>query len=208
MFTYWIIGLTVLSSLVAFEKPVLFDKLKFNAYDVKRFKSYYRLFSHAFVHGDLMHLLVNMFVLWSFGQHVESLMGLIFGSFSWILFLILYVGGVVMASLPSLKKHADNPYYNAVGASGGVAAILFSFILMQPLSMLGLFLVIPIPAFLFGVLYIWYESSMQNKRDGIAHDAHVVGALFGFTFTILLKPSLILDFVLQIKEGVSGFLGF
>lgn len=207
MLTYWIIGLTVLISLAAFEKPALFDKLKFNAYDIKRFGSYYRLFSHAFIHGDYMHLLVNMFVLWSFGQHVEELMNIYFGAFAWFLFLLLYAGAVVMASVPALKKHGDNPYYNAVGASGGVAAILFSFILMQPLSMLGLFLVIPVPAFLFGVLYIWYESSMQNRRDGIAHDAHVVGALFGFSFTILLKPTLFLDFIFQIKEGVMGFMG-
>jgi len=204
MITYILIGLSVLMSLMSFSNVNLFDRLKLNPYSVKESGQYYRVLSHGFIHADIGHLFINMFVLWSFGTALEDLFQIYFGPWGIVFFLIIYFGGMIVASLPALKKHGDNPYYNAVGASGAVASVLFSYILINPVSMLGLMLVIPIPAFVFGILYIWYETKMQNRNDGIAHDAHVFGALFGFTLTIVLDPYFIIEFFTQIFEKVQG----
>ena len=103
--------------------------------------------------GRMSHLLVNMFVLFQFGRSVESTFESIFGEIrGTIFYLLLYFGGIVFSSLPTLKKEANNPYYRSIGASGAVSSVLFSYILMFPTSMLGFMIVIPIPAIIFGVL--------------------------------------------------------
>ena len=163
-------------------------------------KQWHRLLSHALVHADFMHLLVNMIVLWSFGRIVEAYFTGMFGFQGNYYFLMLYAGGVVIASLPSLFKHKDNPSYNAVGASGAVSAVLFSAILFQPLSKIYLFFIpIGIPAFIFGPLYLAYEIYMDKKsQDRVAHDAHYWGAIFGLLFTIVVQPEIVPYFFNQI----------
>lgn len=202
MITYLIIGLTGIVSYIAFSNRDLFQKYLFDPYLITHKKQYYRIISHAFLHGSWPHLLVNMFVLWSFGQAIESTFDQLFAGAGTLYFLVLYFGGVITSSLPTLKKEANNPYYRSIGASGAVSAVLFSYILIYPTSMLGFMIVIPIPAILFGVLYIWYEKRMaeQGINDGIGHDAHYYGALYGVLVTIMFKPALLMNFVRQILD--------
>ncbi|MFT6323466.1 MAG: membrane associated rhomboid family serine protease [Halieaceae bacterium] len=150
-----------------------------------------------------------MFVLWQFGVFVEHTFVLEFGGIGTFYYLILYLGGVFAASLPSIQKHGDNPYYTSIGASGAVAAVLFSYILMFPTHTLGFMIVIKIPAIVFGGLYLWYEKKMANENvnDGIGHDAHYFGALFGVAATLLFKPSFLLNFIQQITISLSSWLG-
>ncbi len=172
----------------------------FNAYSVHHQKQWYRLLSHALVHGDWMHLGVNMFVLWSFGTSVERYFNAYFGLKGSFMFIILYLGGVAFASLSALIKQRDNFSYNSVGASGAVGAVLFASILLNPASKIYLFFIpIGIPAFLFGPLYIAYEMYMEKRSsDNIAHDAHYWGAIFGFILPLLFEPKLFLVFIDQI----------
>jgi membrane associated rhomboid family serine protease len=198
--TLIIISITALVSFNCFSNRSLFDKLKFNAYAVAQQKQWYRLFSHALVHGDWMHLGVNMFVLWSFGSSVERYFTAYFGFKGTVLFIILYLGGVAFASVSALIKHKDNYYYNSVGASGAVGAVLFASILLNPMSSIYLFFIpIGIPAFIFGPMYIAYEVYMAKRyNDNIAHDAHYWGAVFGFILPILFEPKLFVVFLEQI----------
>ena len=198
--TLIIIGITALMSINCFSNRWLFDKLLFNAYSVSHQKQWYRVFSHALVHGDWMHLGVNMFVLWSFGTSVERYFNAYFGFKGTILFIILYIGGVAFATASALLKHKDNYYYNSVGASGAVGAVLFASVLLNPMSSIYLFFIpIGIPAFIFGPLYIAYEVYMSKRSsDNIAHDAHYWGAVFGFILPILFEPKLFLAFINQI----------
>lgn len=169
----------------------------FNAYAAHHQKQWYRMLSHALVHGDWMHLFVNMFVMWSFGTSVETYFNDYFGLKGSFMFIVLYLGGVAFASLPALLKHKDNYYYNSVGASGAVGAVLFASILLNPMSKIYLFFIpIGIPAFVFGPLYIAYEMYMEKRsNDNVAHDAHYWGAIFGFVLPLLFEPKLFLDFV-------------
>ena len=118
-----------------------------------------------------------------------------------ILFLVMYLLTIVLADTPTYFKYQDNPNYSAIGASGGVSGILFAFILFMPWSMLGLFFVVPIPAIVFGVLYLWYESwSAKNSRDNIGHDAHFWGAVAGVVITIIYRPTIFIDFISKLTN--------
>jgi len=187
-----IIG-TVIVSLLAFNNRELFRRLAFNAYDIKHFKNNYRFFSYALIHADWIHLFVNMMVLYSFGRTVEQYYEMLFGVKGIFYFILLYVGGVALSTLPSYGKHKDDYSYTAVGASGAVSAVVFSFIIFDPLNKLMIFPIpIGIPAIIFGILYLVYSAYMGKKNiDNVGHDAHFWGAIFGFVFTIALKPSLV-----------------
>jgi len=198
--TVIIIIITVVISYWGLTNKAFFNKLSLIPYRTVHKKEYYRIFTHAFLHADYMHLGVNMFVLYSFGTYVESILkqlqeaGMIG---SWIVtYLTLYVGGIVIATLTSIKKHKDDPYYVSIGASGAVSAVVFTAIFFAPMQMLTLFFIIPIPGIVFGVLYLLYSNYMSKKTgDNINHDAHLTGALFGFLFPVLINPKLFLIFL-------------
>ncbi|MDD3893309.1 MAG: rhomboid family intramembrane serine protease, partial [Bacteroidales bacterium] len=171
-------------------------------------KQWYRLITHAFVHADYMHLFINMLVFLSFGIVVEKMFGelKLIGIISnpTFHFVTLYLGGTIIASLTTLKKHKDNYYYNSVGASGAVSAIVFTSIFFQPLSNLYLMGIIPIPAIVFGVVYLVYSNYMSRKStDNINHDAHFIGAVFGFIYPLLIDPKLFKIFLNQLGLWVN-----
>ncbi|MEE4284785.1 MAG: rhomboid family intramembrane serine protease [Mariniphaga sp.] len=196
MITYLIIGITAVVSFLAFQNVSLMEKLQFNAAQVVHRKQYYRLISHAFVHVSWTHLIVNMLVLYFFGRNVESYFGYFFGNRAEIYFVVLYIGGMLVSNIWSLIKHQNDYYYNAVGASGAVSAVLFTFIFLDPWEMLYLFAIIPIPGIVFGAGYLIYSYQMgKRKSDNVAHDAHFLGAVFGFVFPIILKPDLFSRFI-------------
>lgn len=189
--TLAIIGVTVLVSLAALNNAALFEQLLFQPFAIHERKEWYRFLTHAAVHGSIMHLLVNMYVLWMFGTAVEQAYGQITGNDPWLPYLVLYIGGVIFSALPGYYKHRHDPAYRAVGASGATSAVVFSFILLHPDTKLMLiFLPIPLAAWIFGGLYLFYEWYMSKRgRDGIAHDAHYFGALYGIAFTAMLEPA-------------------
>ena len=196
MITWIIIGITAAVSYFAFQNSPLMDKLQFNAALIVHRKQYYRIISHAFVHVGWTHLLVNMMVLYFFGPHVEGYFRFEFEDRGTLFFLILYIGGIIISNAWSLIKHQDNYYYNAVGASGAVSSVLFTFIFSNPWEMLYLFAIIPIPGILFAVGYLLYSYQMSRREsDNVAHDAHFLGAVYGFVFPIVLKPELFSRFI-------------
>ena len=207
--TLIIIIITIAVSLSANGKPGLYSKLLFNPYRVHHHKEWYRIFSHALIHdtNNIFHLGFNMYVLYSFGNVAETLLSYNLGKIGAVYYLIIYVGGIFAASIPSLIKHKDNYHYNSVGASGAVSAILFTTIAFMPFTGgIGImFIPLDIPPLIFGVLYIAYEVYM-GKRGGsnIAHDAHIGGAVFGFLFSLIFVPNAFVNFFTQVM-GVLGF---
>lgn len=202
--TYALIGITVLISLQAFYNHTMKGQLLFYPFVMVRHKEWHRLISSGFIHANFMHLAVNMYVLYSFGRITEAYFKAYFGVMGPILFLIMYVLAIPMASLYDLLKHKDHSYYTALGASGAVSAVLFSAILFAPSMKIG-FLFLPPQlaqnAVVMGVLYLVYSHVMAKKQiDNIGHDAHFFGALFGFIFPILLKPQLFILFIHQLKS--------
>jgi membrane associated rhomboid family serine protease len=201
MITILIIVITVVVSITAMENPSLKNKLMFNAYMIKNRKEWFRFFSSG-IHADFMHLAFNMFSLYMFGRGVETMYGFddVFGAKGPLFFILLYVGGLAMSSIYSYEKNKDNVYYNALGASGAVSAVVFASIILAPTQkLMMLFLPIPIPAYLFGLIFLGIEYYLGKRgQSNIGHDAHFWGAVYGVVFTIILKPSLATDFIAKI----------
>jgi membrane associated rhomboid family serine protease len=138
-----------------------------------------------------------MFVLFSFGDIVSQFFDYHFGLKGNVYFILLYIGGLAFSTLFDFGKYKNDPYYNAVGASGSVAAIVFSSILLYPAGKIYLFFIpIGIPSPLFGVLYLAYSVYMGKKgTDNIGHNAHFWGAIYGLIFTIAIKPEFFTLFI-------------
>jgi membrane associated rhomboid family serine protease len=203
MITPIIIAVTVGISILAFRNERLFDRLQLNPYLVNHRNQLHRIVTHGFLHADWIHLLVNMIVLFSFGSAVENRLDILeskgmIGN-STFHFLILYFIGMMISTVSTIRKYKDNYNYNAIGASGAVSAVVFAFIFFSPTNTLLLMGIIPIPAIIFGVLYLIYSQYMRRKSGGnVNHDAHFIGAVFGFIYPILLEPSLVRYFISQI----------
>lgn len=189
-------------SLLGFSNHILFSKFLFKPYSILKNKEWYRFISSAWLHADYMHLLVNLFVLYSFGNYLEYFLNVYYEEQSLVLYLFLFLGSTVISHIPSYVKHKSNYNYEAVGASGGVSGILFAYILINPLSMLELYLFIPIPAIVFGILYLWYSYYMSKKNiDNIGHEAHIYGALGGMMLITIIKPEIWVSFFNQLFKN-------
>ncbi len=181
---------TCLVSYSCFQNPELKSRLLHYPYQEKRSGEFYRWISSGFIHGDGMHLLFNMIVLYQFGNLAEKFYVLEYGEIiGRNLYLLVYLATILFADIPSYLKHKDNPRYSSLGASGGTSGIMIIYCMYAPWAM---FAFPPIPAILFAILFIFY-SSFASKRaasDGIDHQAHFWGAMFGIATTLVFLPRL------------------
>lgn len=201
--TVVLLVITLIASLLAFNNEELMRKWILNPYMVHHRKQWWRMLTSGFIHADSMHLFFNLFAFYGFGLAVENYYEAIFKEKGIFYFILLYLGAIVIANAPSLHKNKDNHYYNSLGASGAVSAVIFAAILFQPWSKIYIFGIIGIPGILMGPLYLFAEYKMGQKGGtGINHDAHFWGALFGLLFTIALKPGIVLFFFDQLINGI------
>lgn len=199
--TILIVVVTAVISIMGFSNRRLINELIMDPILIKS-GQYYRLLTSGFVHSDYMHLIFNMFTLYSFGQYTELSFFNHYGKFT---FTIVYLVGIIVSSIPSYIKNRNNTRYLALGASGGVSAILFSSILLNPWATLGIFF-IPCPAIIFGVLYLGYSWYMNKKgTDNIGHEAHFYGAIFGLAITIIIEPSVFPYFIEALQHPHFNF---
>lgn len=193
MITIFIIILTSLISYQAFRDYNLADKLIFQPATV-RDGEWYRLFTYALLHADFMHLLFNMFTFYLFGSYIETVFKIELGSRDGSLaFIGLYVGGILFSILPTYISKKNNYYYKGLGASGAVSAVVFAYILINPMNYMGiLFIPIMLPAFIFGLLFIFLSVYLDRKEvGGINHSAHITGGLYGVVYSTLLYLALV-----------------
>jgi membrane associated rhomboid family serine protease len=183
--TVLLIILTSVVSLYAlYSNPQLLQKGMLRPYYTVRNGQWYQLITSGFLHAGTGHLLVNMFTLFFFGTTMERSLGVSH-------FIALYFFSQIISALPSLLKYQNDPSFASLGASGAVEGVLFAFIMLYPFRSIYLFLIpIPIPAFLFGVLFIAY-SIYENKQDRgvINHEAHIAGAMAGIVYMMIMVPS-------------------
>jgi membrane associated rhomboid family serine protease len=199
--TYVLIGITVVVSMYAFNQPEIMKKLILNPYVVKSRGEYYRFLTSGFLHKDHMHLIFNMITLYFFGQIIETVFFAIFGSKGAIYYVLLYLLAIVVSDIPSYFKYRHSPGYNSLGASGGVSAIVFAFILFLPLEDISIYFFIPIKGFILGILYLIYSYYQGRKGgDNINHDAHLYGALFGLIYCVVMYPPSVQNFIDQIRN--------
>ncbi|MGI4740151.1 MAG: rhomboid family intramembrane serine protease [Janthinobacterium lividum] len=207
-----LIGLTVAISAYAWSKPELMRAWILEPYVMARSSGqWYRLLTSGFLHADWSHLLFNMFAFYSFGPVVLYTLAESYGPGAGVgLFLLLYLGGIIVSDLPSYFQHRDDRDYRSLGASGGVASVLFASILLFPVNTNGGGIIIfplpfPIQPFIFGVLYLAYSWYMGRRRgDNVNHDAHFYGALFGVLLLLVLIPGVLPHFMQQVSTFISN----
>lgn len=191
--------LTLGTSLYVFSNPTLYSKLMLHPYSIYRDKKkYYTILTSGLIHKDWMHLFFNMITFYYFAFTLESIMVMQSGSLGHLYFALIYLASLILSDIPTILQYKNNPGYYSLGASGAICAVLFSFILFQPKMTLGLFMIIPMPAYIFAFLFLGYCIWASRKaKDGINHDAHLFGALSGLILTILLYPWIVPHFISQ-----------
>lgn len=178
-----LIASVVVVSVVGFASDAVQRALVLNPYRVWR-GQLWRLLTAGWIHADVVHLGLNMFVLYVFADRVRAKLGD-------SLFIGLYVSAVVIAYLPSTLRYRNRPRYSSLGASGAVAAVMLSAILLYPRMKLALlFIPFPVPGAVFGALYLLYSVWRSwGSDDDVNHDAHFAGALYGGLVTFLYSPA-------------------
>jgi len=202
--TLSIIVLTCLISATAFNNSKILNDLIFWPPAISMRHQYYRFITCGLIHADMMHLAFNMITLFFFGRYLEAhYMGEL--GLPHYSYLVLYVGAIIVANIPTYLKRRDDYNYRSLGASGGVCAVLFAFILLRPWTTIRV-VVLPIPAIIYAGLFLAYSAYMGKRGgDNVNHDAHFWGALFGVVFTIALHPSVVNTFWNELSQPRFDF---
>lgn len=138
----------------------------------------WQLVTYGFLHGSIMHIVLNMYALYMFGGLIERVMGA--RRFTIYYFTCLVAAAV--AQLAVIYLFESERMYPTVGASGAVFGLLGAFAMLFPREQLMLIPIpIGIPAWLFVILYGAAELifGVTGTLAGIAHFAHLGGLLAG-----------------------------
>ena len=211
-----LIFITIGLSIYAEENPIVKKKWIFNPYSISKYNEYARFLTSGFIHNGYIHMGVNMYVFYSFGGVLERIFSSpqVLGSYGPIAYPIFYLLAIIVSGIPSYFKHRHKIHYNALGASGGVSAVVFAFVLFFPLNRIGIIFLPPqfsLPGFVVAILYLFYTIYMSRRQDQgyndrIGHDAHLYGALFGIVFSIVIYPPVLSEFIKQISNWEGFFL--
>lgn len=195
----FIFAITIATSVYAFSNPHILSRMMLNPYSLQQDKSrWITVLTSGIVHADWMHLIFNMMTFYFFGFALEMIFVQLSGEIGHLYFGLLYIISLVLSDIPTIIKHKNNPHYFSLGASGAISAVLFSFILFYPKTELRIFFAIPMPAYIFAIIYIGYCIWASKKAsDHINHDAHLFGSLTGILITILLYPWIFKHFIGQ-----------
>ena len=173
---------TVVSLIGLFSSPRIIERNLLRPYYLVREQRYDTLITKGFVHADMSHLFFNMLTLYFFGPYLEATIGT-------TKFVTLYFLGLLISSLGTFLRRRRDPNYASLGASGAINTVLFAFIVYYPTRLIYVFFAIPVPAFLFAILYLAYSLwASKNARDNVNHDAHFDGALVGLLFVLVTEP--------------------
>lgn len=193
---------TLITSIYAFSNQGVLEKFMLHPYSISRGGRVYTLLTSGMIHRDWMHLLFNMITFYFFGFQLEKILASI-SNWGHIQFALIYLLSLVISDITTVIKQKNNYNYYSLGASGAICGVLFSAILFQPTSYIGVFF-IPIPAVIFGPLFLFYCIwAAKAGRDSINHDAHFYGALVGVIVTILLYPQVIGHFFAALGQLIA-----
>lgn len=218
MVTIAILIITCAVSLIYMQNQEFRNRYMFNAYAIYHRREWQRFFTGALLHADGIHLLFNMMALYSFGRMVEDtfrgqtdinfvlldgheLFGPKLGSF---MFALMYVTAIPLSSLFSFFRHKNDPYYNALGASGAVSAVVYTAILLYPTGTVSFFF-IPMRSWVFGGLYLLVSWILARRNVGnIGHDAHFFGSVYGLIFPLIFFPFLAEKCITRILDSFAA----
>lgn len=145
----------------------------------------WQLITYQFMHGGFSHILFNMFALWMFGASIEDM----FGSKKFLTFYLLAGVSAGLLHLFVSPLLGGSPAVT-IGASGAVYGILIAYALFFPDNLIFLYFLIPVKAkYLIGFLIVIEFLAIDSASSGVAHLAHLGGALFGFLYIMFDKTA-------------------
>ena len=149
---------------------------------------FWQLVTYMFLHASVLHLFLNLFMLYFFGNEVEAT----FGSKR---FLKLYFVGGVVGGFLWLAFNFHRPHFIVVGASGAIYAVVTAFATLypnRPITLL-LFFILPITILAkylaFSMLAISVLYSIHQEGNDVAHLAHLGGIIVGYLFVKISESS-------------------
>ncbi|MCB2204767.1 rhomboid family intramembrane serine protease [bacterium] len=160
----------------------------------------WQLITYMFLHGGFMHIFFNMLLLWMFGMELEN----IWGSRK---FLSMYLAAGITAGLANLFIA---PLFTGtgptIGASGGVYAVLVAFAMIFPDRYVYLYFFFPVRAKYMISFFLLLEvyNGVTGTADGIAHVAHLGGALLGIAWVLLDRKGRLDSFFAKIDARKSA----
>jgi len=136
----------------------------------------WQLFTYLFIHGDWLHILLNMFMLWVCGKDLEVKWG---GRYFFLFYFICGIGAGFITVLFDI-----NSFMPIVGASGAIYGLLIAYGFTYPNRILLLYGLFPIKAkyIVLGLGVIAFFASMSSNQSNISHITHLSGMLIGFVF--------------------------
>jgi len=144
------------------------------------------IITYMFMHGGLMHLLMNMIIFFFMGKMLEQYLGT-------KKMLSIYILGGIVGALIYFGAHniipllRDKPHIPMLGASASVMAILAAIATYAPNVEVHVFGAIKVKLYIIAILYGLIDLMSLGSGDGTAHFAHLGGALWGFLYIIQLK---------------------
>jgi membrane associated rhomboid family serine protease len=138
----------------------------------------WQIFTYMFMHAGFLHIFFNMLALWMFGMELEN----VWGSRRFIIYYLLCgIGGGLTNLLVGALVGQGAP---TVGASGAIFGVLLAFGMLFPDRLIFIYFLVPIKAKYMVILWIGLELlyGVTGTSDGVAHFAHLGGALVGFVF--------------------------
>jgi membrane associated rhomboid family serine protease len=148
---------------------------------------YLSLVVSVFLHGSLLHLVGNLWILWIFGNNVEDDLGSLG-------FLVFYLAAGIVASIAHVLIHSSDTI-PVVGASGAIAGVMGAYLVLHPWARVVsivpplFFLPFRVPAALFLVIWFVLQFALANTDTNIAWEAHVAGFAFGVVIAIWLRST-------------------
>lgn len=188
LFIPWILNYIAHRSLLQ-GYEFLFGALNIGFHDVRipsidnGFQYSYQILTSIFLHGNLAHLVLNMYALYAFGKPLEKRWG------NWR-FLAFYLVVGILANVASYCFFRFTGAHNIslIGASGAIYGVLLAFGAYYPEIKVLLFFIIPLKIKwmvpLFAVIELLIE--ITGSADGIAHVTHLFGFVFAFLYCLIV----------------------
>ncbi|MEO1212675.1 MAG: rhomboid family intramembrane serine protease [Bacteroidota bacterium] len=169
------------------------DKLLLIPYDMIMYKEYWRLLSSGFIHGNPLHLSMNIVSFYFFAFILEHRIG------HWQ-FLVLYILGMLISNVATTIRYKnDTSFEGSLGASGAISAIILSAVIVNPYLNFGLpiltdlFPILQLPGYIIAIIFLIYSliNSFRTTQMQINHVAHFWGAFSGILLTFMIKPKVV-----------------
>lgn len=191
--TLTIVVVTATVTILAFRNEILYERLMLSVDAILSRSEWWRMLTSSLVHADWLHLFANMISLFAFGMWFEHAIA------PWR-FGLLYGIGVLVASFTSVIAYRTAVDYRAVGASGGVCAVIGGATVMFPdIKMMVFPVPVGIPAWIIGALFIVYSIVGSRERwDNVGHAAHLGGTLAGMGLVAAFFPGYVFGNIIYV----------